>query len=295
MIGENIWRVGVSSCGAQDLTLRDFENYADAGIMTMELSFSWDRYAGLDWQGIRKRAERTGIELWSFHLPFCPFETTNIASSDAAVRNHTVEMSAELLKKAADIGVKVIVIHSSAEPIADGDRTEAMNHAKESLARLAAEAGKAGVTIAVEDLPRTCLGRNSDEISELLQADERLRVCFDTNHLLKQPVKDFILAEGGKIITTHLSDYDFKDERHWLPGEGKIDWAELVDTLEKVRYQGPFIYELNLNEPSTLRRGRDLTYADFRKNHLSLIGRKKPDAVGKPVPELCLPWEWGKV
>ena len=64
--------------------------------------------------------------------------------------------------------------------------------AKSKLKILAQKAEELGMILAVEDLPRTCLGRNSDEMLELLSADSRLRVCFDTNHLLGEPITDFI-------------------------------------------------------------------------------------------------------
>ena len=40
-----------------------------------------------------------------------------------------------------------------------------------------------------------------------------------------------------------MSDYDRKNERHWLPGEGVIDWTELLSALVESGYEGPFIYE----------------------------------------------------
>ena len=40
-----------------------------------------------------------------------------------------------------------------------------------------------------------------------------------------------------------MSYYDRKNERHWLPGEGVIDWTELLSALVESGYEGPFIYE----------------------------------------------------
>lgn len=131
-------------------------------------------------------------------------------------------------------------------------------------------------------MPRTCLGRDSKDIRELLSADDRLRACFDTNHLLKQPIKDFILDIGEKIITTHVSDFDFVDEKHWLPGEGKIDWNELIDALNDVKCTGPFMYELSLAPPRTIKR-RMLTHADFKENYNSLMKGEKPKIIGTPL------------
>ena len=110
--------------------------------------------------------------------------------------------------------------------------------------------------------------------------------------LLSEPIKDFVENIGDKFITTHFSDYDFKNERHWLPGEGDIDWVELMETLEKVGYCGPILYELGLMPPATetLSR-RKLTFSDFKENHTSLINKEKPKAIGTVNPEKCIHWK----
>lgn len=120
--------------------------------------------------------------------------------------------------------------------------------------------------LAVEDLPRTCPGRDSGEILFLLQAHPALRVCFDTNHLLRESPQDFIRRAGDKIVTTHVSDYDFKDEKHWLPGEGDVDRYALADAPADAGYGGVWLYELGFRAPRTVRRGRDLTPGDFVRN-----------------------------
>jgi sugar phosphate isomerase/epimerase len=41
----------------------------------------------------------------------------------------------------------------------------------------------------------------------------------------------------------HISDYDGVDERHWLPGQGIINWSEVVESLVSIDYGGPFMFE----------------------------------------------------
>lgn len=286
---KEILRAGVSCCGAQELTDKVFESYAKAGIMTMELSFSRDKYNSIPWKDAYRRSKNSGVELWSFHLPFMPFEDMDITSSDKEYVNRIFNYHCELVKKASDIGIGVMVIHPSIEPYKDEERKERMERSKQYLSNLAEVAQEGGATIAVENLPRTCLGRDSNDMLELLSADSRLRTCFDTNHLLSQPIDEYIMAVGDKIITTHVSDFDFKNERHWLPGEGKIDWPKLVSTLKKVKYSGPLMYELELTPPPTISR-RLLTYDDFKRNHECLINEKMPEAIGTPIDEMCTPW-----
>ncbi|MBR6634751.1 MAG: TIM barrel protein, partial [Clostridia bacterium] len=88
-----------------------------------------------------------------------------------------------------------------------------MNCAKDSLSRLAEIADREGAVLCVEDLPRTCLGRNSEEIAELVSVDERLKLCLDTNHLFTEALPDYIRKFGKRIVTIHVSDYDFLNER----------------------------------------------------------------------------------
>ena len=106
----------------------------------------------------------------------------------------------------------------------------------------------------------------------LLAADPRLRVCFDTNHLLRETHGNFVKAVGEKIVTTHVSDYDFIDEKHWLPGEGKVDWPTLTQLLKNAGYGGVWLYEVGFKAPRSRPRSRDLTCEDFVRNAREIFG-----------------------
>ena len=74
--------------------------------------------------------------------------------------------------------------------------------------------------------------------------------------------------------------YDFKDEKHWLPGEGDIDWQKLYNDLLAVGYNGMWLYELGFKPEDTIDR-RDLDYKDFYNNAMEIFGGKNPTAIGK--------------
>ena len=137
-------------------------------------------------------------------------------------------------------------------------------------------------TLCVENLPRTCLGRDSSDILALLSADARLRVCFDTNHLLEEDAIDFIRAVGNKILTIHVSDYDRLNERHWLAGEGCVDWPSLYSALLSTGYSGAWLYEVNLQAPPSITRAGDLTFGDFAHNASEIFSGKRPTPLGTP-------------
>ncbi|MBR5679024.1 MAG: sugar phosphate isomerase/epimerase, partial [Clostridia bacterium] len=119
----------------------------------------------------------------------------------------------------------------------------------------------AGVTLCLENQPRTCLCRTSDEMLVFLSAIPDLCVVFDTNHSLTEDNVHYIRAVGEKIVSLHISDYDFIDEKHWLPLKGKNDWSGIVAALEEVGYAGRFLYEL----------GAGNTYAEIAENYRTLL------------------------
>jgi len=229
------------------------------------------------------------MKLWSYHLQFMPFEQVDVSAPDENLRLQSVARLGEQMRKAAAIGIDKFVIHPSGEPIEEDERAKHMAQAQKSLAALAAAADALGGVLCVEDLPRSCLGRDSSDVLQLLEADSRLRVCFDTNHLLTENPVDFCRAMGDKIATVHISDYDNINERHWLCGEGCIDWRALYDELSK-RYNGVWTYEIGAQCPSTLFRDRDLEPGDYVKNAKEVFAGQKPTRFSTPKPNLGM-WE----
>ena len=202
-----------------------------------------------------------GVTVSSVHLPFGPFSEIDPAHKDPAVRAHVVDLQTELLNAAGDAGIPKAVIHPSGEPYEENERAERLELAADVIAKVTDAADSAGVTLCLENLPRTCLCRTSDEMLFFLERIPDLRVVFDTNHSLKEDNVHYIRAVGSKIVTLHVSDYDFIDEKHWLPLEGKNDWPAIVSALEEVGYEGRFLYELRAG----------YTYEQIAENRSALL------------------------
>lgn len=270
-----MYPIALSSCGAP-LDEELFSTYARVGLAGVEISSKNEDYPTLDYATIAALSKKYGVKVYSFHLPFMPFNELDVSAIDEDFRQRTVSYLIELIHRAAGIGIERFIVHASGEPVPSADRPQRMEQAKKSLCELADAAGEHGAIICVEDLPRSCLGRNSDEILELLSADDRLRVCCDTNHLLSENLPDFIRRIGDRIVTLHVSDYDGVDEKHWLPGEGILDWPEVLAALRDIGYHGPWLYEFGLATPKTIVRERELTHADVVRNAKELFAGQKP-------------------
>ena len=221
-----------------------------AGIRQMELSIGYfpEQVDLLDYLNRAKevydQAASSGIDITSIHLPFGPFETMDPTDPAPEKREFVFKTITDIMKAAADSGIKLAVIHPSGEPYEEAERPQRIKDGIDMIARLMTVARELGMTMALENLPRTCLCRTHDEMLAFLEAIPDLRVCFDTNHNLVEANGGYIRAVGDKIVTIHVSDYDFIDERHWLPMAGKNDWEEILSALEEVGYAGRFVYEL---------------------------------------------------
>lgn len=247
-----MFRLGAATRKHLHITKEIFECYQTNGIKAMEISpsysemgfdFAIDHVRATDYKLLAQYAKETDVELWSQHLPYGMNEF-NPAYPHKEHRKKTIELDCEILKIISESGIKVAVIHPSGEPVSDNNRNDGLKYATESILKINKTARECGITLAVENLPRTCLCNHSDELIQILDADDTLRVCFDVNHLLFQSHKDFVDAVGSKIATLHISDYDFTDEKHWLPGDGKINWQELLTLLKGINYTGPFMNEV---------------------------------------------------
>lgn len=233
-----------------------------AGISEAELSVRFTRYGSaekyLEIAGeYFKTLTEGGLHVSSVHLPFGPeLDVSSPEKGDAAVKDME-----NILDWATGKKIGIAVIHASFEPIDPLDRPARLARAVESIKTLGACAKAGGITLAVEDLPRTCLGNRAEEILILTGGGRNASICFDVNHLLLESHRDFLIKTAPYIVTTHFSDYDMVDERHWLVGDGCIDWAELIGLLENYGYKGRYVFELD--ETSSPKLGRPFSPAEL--------------------------------
>lgn len=242
-------RLGTSCCFFGNIDRAVMQTAKDAGIDALEFSFSYDKYMNLldvprNAAALGETAREVGIELWSLHLPFS--RKLDISNQDKELRAITLYTNKTLIRAAAEAGVKTMVLHPSSEPITDDVRPDRLALSRDGIMILGELCDKLGLTLAVENLPRTCLCNRSAEMVDLLTGTGA-KVCFDTNHSLSEDNLDYlrgILAGGLEIATLHISDYDFVDERHRLPGDGINNWKALLAILAEANYTGPLMYEV---------------------------------------------------
>ena len=281
------WEIGLSTGWQGKASRETFEFYRDNGIENIEVSMGHDNFLKIDWDEVGKNARECGINLWSVHLPFMPYKIINFGDTAGPAREYTIQMAKNAIDRMGEQKIPHLVIHSGVDMYDPENREKCMQNACAALAELAEYGAPKGVTICVENMPRTGLGNTIEEMKRLVASHPALRVCFDTNHLLRNRHVDFVRELGDKIVTLHVSDYDFHDERHVFPYEGDIKWIELVEELEKVNYNGVWMYECGLGERKAVIRERPVTAADLKENHRCLMNKEVWPKFSKGDEEFC--------
>ena len=190
----------------------------------------------------KKVLDDNGIMLNAVHMPFGAL--IDLSTPDESHRQKSLALACKTFDEMDKLNPRCYVFHGSGEPILQQDRQKFFDTLVKSISYLK---DKTSQVICVENLPRTCLLNTSDEVNKFLSILPDVKICLDLNHFLTEKVEDAIIKIGKPIFTTHVSDHDYVDERHWLPTQGKIDWQKVLNALETIGYDGVFNYELCAN------------------------------------------------
>lgn len=220
-----------------------------------------------DAQSVRSWLANAGLTAHSVHAPITNAlrngewgEVWSNAAADSARRQLAVAESSRAMAFAAAIGAKLVVTHlgvpdNMPAPGPDNDG----GALSRSLTALAAEARSHGLTLALEVIPNR-LSTPEALVARLEQADASEDadeivghgVCLDVGHAhLMTGTMDAVETLGGHLITTHIHDNAGKRDDHLVPFQGTINWSALVMAMEKVGYDGVWMFEIGAPAPGT--------------------------------------------
>lgn len=253
--------VGKSMGRWSGFSLESMKDNKAGGLDYIEVTMN--DVVGKDTAGVRERAsmlkadiDSAGLEVWSVHMPYST--KLDISVIDDVKRAANVQYMKDILRVAGVFNPQFVVLHPSSEPIASDERWQRLENSHEAIGELLPVAREIGAVLCVENLPRTCLGMNGEEMMKLIEDYDDAGICFDVNHLLYQSHSDFLKAiPKGKIKTVHLSDYDFSDERHLIPGKGLIDNRAVWAGIRENGYDGIMMFEC-YGEPAQLDTARQI-------------------------------------
>ena len=225
------------------------QQLADSGLSAVELMYVSD-FTKPGWvPKVRKTLADSNILINSVHAPFG--NEVDISQCDEGGQEYAIAAIAKSIEMAKQLGAGILVVHASAEPIEQTEREQRFEQSSKGLTTLVKMVEPLGIRIAVELLPRTCLGNTAEELMQLVEQhpEEQVGICLDTNHPADpSELSQYVEMLQSRLITTHISDYDGIDEKHWIPFSGVIDWGAFADALHRIGYRGAFIYEVTLDK-----------------------------------------------
>ncbi|MQY79042.1 MAG: TIM barrel protein [Bacteroidetes bacterium] len=165
------WKVGTSTGLFTDFSQEEFYELKTNGIGCIELSsriFSNKNREESEAlvSDIKKKADNAGIEIWSIHLPYS--RVLDISTTNEENRNNMIKECSRLMALCKPLSSQKYVIHPSSEPISDEERPIRLENCIASLKVLNEDVKKYNAQLAVEVLPRTCLGNTSDELLKIV-------------------------------------------------------------------------------------------------------------------------------
>ena len=232
---------------SNEVTDEVLEAIGSSRIVTLEVKpwlFAGERGADRK-AALLEMLQSTGIRVASIHIP--TDHDYELSSLDDAVRRAAMDEAERCIDLAVELSVPLLVAHASDDAIEPAERADRLKRSRDALVELTSRSRRHNLRIAVELLPRTCLGNTAEEVLDIIRPldSEVFGVCLDTNHLMDRyrTLPDVVRELGENLIALHLSDYDGVDEKHQLPGTGVIDWKGFMAALREIDYGGPFDYE----------------------------------------------------
>lgn len=192
-------------------------------------------------QGLQKIKD-AGLAINCVHVPY----GSEINPSDLCElrRRGVVEYLKQAFAVMDAFQPRGYVLHPSHEPV-EMEKREA--HKKQLVKSLKELVGATKNMVCLENMTRTLLCNTVEETMEIVEQVDGLKICVDVNHFLHDMPEDAILRFGNRVGTLHISDHDFINEMHRLPGLGKIDFMKVIGALETIGYDGAFTYEVTMS------------------------------------------------
>ena len=181
----------------------------------------------------------------SLHLPFnggaeCPTQ------SYEAERQICIQRYEHLLRALAPLGMKHVTTHVGSPDVGQS-RLDAIECARKTFQALIPVVQECGVSLNLEICASGAIGGVPEEMELLLEdMPDCIGICFDVNHAGEhwQEVPQWISRLGKRIRTFHFSDCDGIDQCHWLPGNGILNWKEIMREIQRLDHECPLIYEV---------------------------------------------------
>jgi sugar phosphate isomerase/epimerase len=193
---------------------------------------------------VAARLRALAIAPVSIHAPFGPsFDLADHHERRREEARDAILASARALKQ---LGGRIVVAHPSDLTRHGADIGAHLDHAAAGLRAVALACRDEGLQLAIESPLPHLIGGHPDEFDFIVRhVGDAAGVCLDTGHVsLGRAWRRFMDVAAGRLVHVHASDNHGQFDDHLPPGEGSIDWREILTSLRDARFAGWMILEL---------------------------------------------------
>ena len=271
------------------IQVRELENLemtlkyaAEAGFNDVSIGFDSSKasmFIGDDYKkklnNICELLNKYNLNCVQTHLP-APY---HLLVSSETVDEISENMIKRGIEATAVLGAEWTAYHPRTA-ISDGyNREKSYEHNKNFLFQYLEYAEKAGVGIAVENMPLypytipewRFFGGGYEELCVLCDdiGSDNIGICWDFGHAHTAAINQNSALEyiGDKLKITHIHDNYRNGDHHLLPLLGgdvdiwrSIKWSEVMPSLKKINYNGPLTLEINYPPISILKSFVNMSY-----------------------------------
>ncbi|HEY5893858.1 MAG TPA: sugar phosphate isomerase/epimerase family protein [Chthoniobacterales bacterium] len=265
----NIWPIGLSTgCFYQNNILDCLLTIRESGFSFIEVCSAPRHLDYHDLNAVQTAATRIhelGMAVFSFHAPFA--DHIDISAIETDRREIALREILQAVEAAATLNAQYLVIHPGPEHAVippPEERLQRMENTVGVLNQVARRCTELGIGCALENkLPHLLFGNTSD-ILWILDALEDMDAgaCLDTGHAhLSGDLFNLVRKLAGHLRMIHAHDNNGTGDDHLPPGDGRINWEQLLHDLSLGGFHGPLIVEMAGTESpettmSNARRGR---------------------------------------
>lgn len=253
------------------------KRFKDAGFDAFDFSFcdldliKRDDY--IDYmKNLREYAEKIGIVCNQAHAPF-----PTIIVGDEEYNQLARQYIIRSMESASILGAKIIVIHP-ANKYRYKENIELYNS-------LLPYAKKYNIKIGIENMwerpyPKAetvspCACSLIDDFTKTLQGlDPNYFVaCLDVGHaemFKKGYAVELIYALAPRLEALHIHDNDLVHDKHWIPGQGYINFNDIAKALKEINYKGDITLEVMNDKDDDINNKLDII-ASFSKKFRGLL------------------------
>ncbi|UCF92376.1 MAG: sugar phosphate isomerase/epimerase [Desulfobacterales bacterium] len=197
---------------------------------------------------LKKAIEQRGLQLVSLQPTYYDL---NIISVNPAIREESIRQIIENIELAGDLGAKILVLVTGRRhPLLPLPMQNAWSLALDAIHRINEVARKQGVIVGIENVRNQFVDRGSD-VRKMVEdsGDKNIRAVIDVANanMVESPLYA-LEAVKEYLVLVHLSDNDGQTWTHSPTGSGNIDFKNILNKLEEIKYAGPCILEVTYDK-----------------------------------------------